>query len=69
MSELDQESPVHEAPGEVVVVSSFVVNDEQVVSRSVDVVEADVEIELIADVVVLHGGTGQEAVGEIVVEP
>ncbi len=44
-------------------------NHEQIVSRAVDPIESEVDIEQIGQVVVLEGRTGEPIVGEVVIDP
>jgi hypothetical protein len=49
--------------------AGLTVNQEQIVSRSVDPIESKVEIQQILDAIVLYRGTGQPIVGEVVIHP
>jgi hypothetical protein len=44
-------------------------NHEQIVSRAIDPIESEVDIEQIGQVVVLEGRTGEPIVGEVVIYP
>ena len=64
MGELHDEGSIGE-----VGVARFIVNHEQVVSRTVDVIESKVDQETIGQIVVLEGRTGEPIVGEVVIDP